>query len=128
MKTFISSIIIFAIVCGFIVTSSVCMSRRLSQIGVIAAELPSTEEALDKDAEGARRKTREVCYLWQRTMELLPYFAGYDMLQAANEAALTMQSSVECGARDDFFNARLKFCDAVSLIREFFGISAKSLL
>jgi hypothetical protein len=127
MKTFISSIIIFALVCVFIITSSIGLSRRLSEIGVIAAELPSTEEEFAKNKDGAYRKTKELCSLWQKTMEILPYFIGYDMLQAANEAALTMQANMESGVRDDFFNARLKFCDAVSLIHEFFGISPKSL-
>lgn len=127
MKTFLSSIIIFILLCSAVFPVSENIASELDSLYGEARSLPSTREELAENAEEAMQKTADICGRWKKDMEYFPYFIGYDLLDRADEAAFTLLSCAESGEVNEFFSARLRFLDALSRLRGLYSVSLSSI-
>lgn len=127
MKTFISALIIFALLCASVAGISFFVAERMQALCTSALALPATAEEFRADTEGARAGARTLCALWARSMDILPYFIGYDMLDRADDAALCLLAAAEAQSAEDFLAARLRFIDAAKRIALLSRASPESL-
>lgn len=127
MKTFLSSLIIFILLCSAVFPVSENIASELDSLYAEARSLPSTREELAENKEDTMRKTAAICGKWKKDMEYFPYFIGYDLLDRADEAAFTLLSCAESGEANEFFSARLRFLDAVARLRGLYSLSVSSI-
>lgn len=128
MKTFFTALAIFISLIAFIFCVSAEKREDLSRIYLLASDLPSSEDEFARSPELYAEKAAELCALWQESMKSLTYFVGSELLQSADEAAISLRAAAESGKRDDFFSARLRFIQGVRRIRPLFEISPESVL
>ena len=127
LKTFLSSVIIFIILCSAVFPVSENIASELDSLYAEARSLPSTREELAENKEDTMRKTAAICGKWKKDMGYFPYFIGYDLLDRADEAAFTLLSCAESGEVNEFFSARLKFLDALARLRGLYSLSVSSI-
>ena len=128
MKTFVTSLMIFAIVCAAVFSLSALFSARLTELYNLASDLPENKTELAKNHESALRQIEELRALWYKTMRIFPYFMGYDILDRADDAAQTLFSCAGTGETSEFFSARLRFCDALKRLDELCSVSLEGIM
>ena len=126
MKTFIAALIIFALLCALVFYASAFIKERAHELISLARALPATQEEL-ASTENLISRTHELAALWARSMALFPYIISYDMLDRADDAALSLCAAAESNCTEEFISARLRFIDAVSRLAGLFAISAASI-
>jgi hypothetical protein len=126
VKTFIAALIIFALLCALVFCASAFINKRTHELISLAHALPATQEEL-ANAENLLSRTHELAALWARSMALFPYMMSYDMLDRADDAALSLCAAAESDCTEDFISARLRFIDAVSRLACLLAISAASI-
>ena len=128
MKTFVSAVLIFFILCAGVIFISLNISEKLSELYDIASSLPETKEELERDQHHTFSVTRELYSHWNKSMGVFKHFIGYDILDKADEAAMVLFSCAESGETNEFFSARLKFCDAVQRLKRLCGITLMGII
>ena len=128
MKTFISAIIIFALVLASVFSLSYFFTEKLEYLSALAADIPENAETLDKNKEQGFARIKELYSAWDKSMQVFPYFIGYDMLDRADEAAQTLISCALSGEVNELFSARLKFRDAIERLKELCRINIESVM
>ena len=126
MKTFISALIILALLCTSVALVSHFISKRTHELSSLATSLPSSSEAFQSDRE-LSQKTEKLRTLWARSMAVFPYIMSYDILDRADDAVLSLSAAAETESEEDFLAARLRFIDAVSRISGLFTLSFESI-
>jgi len=126
MKTFIAALIIFAVLCTLVCNVSSYIKEQTGLLSELAEALPESTEAFRNDKEVAQ-KTKELCALWAQSMVVFPYIMGYDMLDRADEAALSLAAAAETKSEEDFLAARLRFIDAIGRLSGLFALTAESI-
>ena len=124
MKTFIAALIIFALLCILVFSSSYLVKEKTEKLLNLASSLPGTKEGFREEKELAL-KTAVLCSLWAKNMRFFPYIISYDMLDRADDAALALSTAAESECEEDFLSARLRFIDAVARISRIFSFSAE---
>lgn len=127
MKTFIASLLIFALLCVFVGINSAKTSDTVKEILSIAESLPDNEQEFEKNAEETRKKVEELYSLWDKKIDGLAYIMSYDMLDRADEAVISLYSAYSISDTEDFILARAKLCDSLKRLLMFCGFSIKSL-
>lgn len=126
MKTFVSSMLIFALLCVLVFSASAFVKERLRGLAALAADLPASNEEFAKESD-LKGKAERLRSLWTQSMVFFPYIMGYDMLDRADDAVLSLCAAAEAESREELFAARLRFLDALSRLDTLFGLSAESI-
>jgi hypothetical protein len=127
LKTFIAAIIIFAILCGTVFGISAFILHRLSELSAIANDLPQEETDFSPPSESLLERTRALYALWDKSMRFFPYIMDYNMLERADEAALSLFSYAKSGEQAEFLAAKASFSDAIARLRVLFSTSLSSI-
>ncbi len=127
MKTFIAAVIIFALLCCAIFGVYVFVMGRVSALSALALALPEDTAEFSPPSERLALDTEEFFLLWDKSMRVFPYIMGYEMLERADESALSMLSYAKSGERTEFLAAKARFLDSIARIRELFGVNLKSI-
>lgn len=127
MKTFIASLIIFAILCTLVFSASYLVKEKTEKLLELAAALPGTKADFEREKE-LQSKTAKLCELWEKNMRFFPYIISNDMLDYANGAALALSAAAESACEEDFLSARLRFIDAAAQLSRIFSLSAEGIL
>ncbi len=122
MKTFIAAIIIFALLCGVISGVSAFVPDRISELSALAAALPEGEADFSPPSARLLSEAENLFALWDKNMRVFPYIMGYEMLDRADEAALSLLSYAKSGERAEFLAAKARFLDSLERLRELFGV------
>ena len=94
MKTFISALIILALLCTSVALVSHFISKRTHELSSLATSLPSSSEAFKSDRE-LSQKTEKLRTLGARSMAVFPYILSYDILDRADDAVLSLSAAAE---------------------------------
>ena len=124
MKTFISALIILALLISLVTLCSLNALGRIDRLAELALSLPET----DISAADTKEKTQDLCDEWQKNADFFLYFVSRDTVLTANEAALALRAASLSECREDFASARLRFISAMERIRLLFTVSAESIL
>ncbi|MBQ8404758.1 MAG: hypothetical protein IJX55_10130 [Clostridia bacterium] len=127
MKTFIVALIIFALLCGAIFGVSSFVLGRISELSGLALALAEDEAEFFPPSERLLSGTEEFFALWDKSMRVFPYIMGYEMLDRADEAALSLRSYAKSGERAEFLAAKMRFLDSVERLRELFSVRFESI-
>ncbi len=127
MKTFIAAVIIFALLCCAIFGIYVFVMGRVSALSALALALPEDAADFTPPSASLLRDAEEFFFLWDKSMRVFPYIMGYEMLERADEAALSMLSYAKSGERAEFAAAKARFLDSIARIRELFGLNLASI-
>ena len=124
MKTFISALIIIALLVSLVTLCSLAALGRIDHLAELAISLPE----IDISAADAKEKTQDLCDEWEKNADFFLYFVSRDTVLTANEAALALRAASLAECREDFASARLRFISAMERIRLLFTVSAESVL
>ena len=127
MKTFISVLVIFALMCTFIFTNSFLVSKKLSEMLEIAKSLPKNTYEFEENKKETAEKTEKLRKLWHESIKKLSYVASYELLDRTDEAMSELFGACAAGDADGFLPAVSKFTDTLERLKILFGISAQSL-
>ena len=127
MKTFISVLVIFALMCTFIFTNSFLVSKKLSEMLEIANSLPKSAPEFEANKKETAEKTEKLRKLWHESIKKLSYVASYELLDRTDEAMSELFGACAAGDADGFLPAVSKFTDTLERLKILFGVSAQSL-
>ena len=127
MKTFISVLVIFALMCTFIFTNSFLVSKKLSEMLEIAKSLPKNTYEFEENKKETAEKTEKLRKLWHESIKKLSYVASYELLDRTDEAMSELFGACAAGDADGFLPAVSKFTDTLERLKILFGVSAQSL-
>ena len=128
MKSFIFAIIIFALVLASVFSLSYFFTCKLEHLSLLAVSIPENAAEFNENKEKSFSKIKELYKVWDKSMNIFPYFIGYDMLDKADEAAQTLISSAYSGEAEEVFSARLKFLDAVQRLKKLCTVSIQGIM
>lgn len=127
MKTFISVLVIFALMCTFVFANSFLVSKKISEMLSIADSLPKDTGGFEKAKEETRQSVEKLRALWHDSISKLSYVASYELLDRTDEAMSELFGACLAGDADGFLPAVSKFTDTLERLKILFGISAQSL-
>ncbi len=127
MKTFIAAIIIFALLCCAIFGIYVFVMGRISELSGLALALPEEEAEFAPPSDNLTNGTEKFFALWDKSMRVFPYIMGYEMLERADESALSLLSYAKSGERAEFLAAKMRFLDSMERMRILFGVNLESI-
>lgn len=127
MKTFIASLLIFALLCVFVGINSAKTSDTVKELLSIAESLPENEKDFEKNPAEVKKQVEELYSLWDKKIDGLAYIMSYDMLDRADDAVISLYSAYSTSDTEDFLLARAKLCDSLKRLLMFCGFSIKSL-
>ena len=127
MKTFIASLLIFALLCVFVGINSAKTADTVKELLSIAESLPENEQEFEKNAEETQKKVEELYSLWDKKIDGLAYIMSYDMLDRADDAVISLYSAYSTSDTEDFLLARARLRDSLKRLLMFCGFSIKSL-
>lgn len=123
LKTFIAATIIFALLCSAIFGISSAVVQRLGELTALALALPEDAGEFSPPSERLLSQTTQLGVLWEKSMHFFPYIMGYEMLDRADEAALSLAAYAKSGEQAEFLAAKTRFLDSVARLRELFGVN-----
>ncbi len=127
MKTFISVIVIFALMCTFVFVNSFIVSKKLSEMLDIAASLPESAEEFEETENETLESVEKLRTLWRKNIKTLSYVVSYELLDRTDEAMSELFGACRAGDVDGFLPAVSKFTDTLERLKILFGVSAQSL-
>lgn len=127
MKTFIASLLIFALLCVFVGINSAKTADTVKELLSIAESLPENEKDFEKNPAEVKKQVEELYSLWDKKIDGLAYIMSYDMLDRADDAVISLYSAYSTSDTEDFLLARAKLCDSLKRLLMFCGFSIKSL-
>ena len=127
MKTFISVLVIFALMCTFIFTNSFLVSKKLSEMLEMAESLPKSTPEFEENKKETTEKTEKLRKLWHENIKKLSYVASYELLDRTDEAMSELFGACAAGDANAFLPAVSKFTDTLKRLKILFGVSAQSL-
>lgn len=126
MKTFIASLIILALLITFVFIFSGFISAKISELASLALALPQSPEEFFSESR-IFEKTEKLRAAWAESMRFFPYIISYDILDRADDAALSISAAEKSKCPEDFISARLRFIDAAQRLSSLFGVSMESI-
>ena len=117
MKTFIVSLILASLAFGFVVWNSVCISAKLDNLLELAEALPADADAFDENDPATKEHMEALWQLWDKNFNRIAFTSGYENIDRADDAAVTMYVSFQNGSADDFTIARQAFCDGIERLK-----------
>lgn len=127
MKTFISALIIFALLFSLVLASAFFVRREASALILLARELPGERESFENDGRTAE-KALTLLRAWQESKRRFAYIMNRDITDKADEAAHALFAAAEAGSADNFLPARLRFISLMERITVIFSLSAENIL
>lgn len=127
MKTFISVLIIFILLCTFVFADSYFISKSLHEILDITESLPQDAESFEKEAEDISQNVEKIRMLWQKSIIKLSYVSSYELLDRADEAIGELYGAYKARDAAGFLPAAIKFRDTLQRLTVLFGVSFQSL-
>lgn len=116
MKTFIAALAILISVLIFVLCNMVSITQKIDAMLTIAERLPS-----DKTEFEGQDLASDVTNLWQfwdGNFGAIAFTCGYDNLNRADDAMLSLFISWKNQNADDFCVARKIFCDSLERLRK----------
>ena len=117
MKTFIASIAIIMAVLTFVICNAAIVTGKIDELLTIAEALPADADAFDEAYDALAGEMERLRALWDKTMPFLAVTVGYDNLNRADEAFVSLYVNYENRNGDDFTVARMHFCDGLRRLR-----------
>ena len=127
MKTFISALIIFALLFSLVLASAFYVRTQMGELLSLARALPEKLEDFEKDV-CITEKTLALLNMWQESKRRLAYIINRDTADKAGEAAQALFAAASAGSAEDFLSARLRFISQAEKISLMFSLSAESIL
>ena len=127
MKTFISALIIFALLFSLVLASAFYVRTQMGELLSLARALPEKLEDFEKDV-CITEKTLALLNMWQESKRRLAYIMNRDTADKAGEAAQALFAAASAGSAEDFLSARLRFISQAEKISLMFSLSAESIL
>lgn len=127
MKTFISALIIFALLFSLVLASAFYVRTQMGELLSLARALPEKLEDFEKDG-CITEKTLALLNMWQESKRRLAYIMNRDTADKAGEAAQALFAAASAGSAEDFLSARLRFISQAEKISLMFSLSAESIL
>lgn len=127
MKTFLVSLVLTAAVLTFVICNSLYIGGKIEELLAIAEELPADADAFEADA-AAEEKMEQLWTLWDESFERIAFTSGYENLNRADDAILTMYISFQNRNADDFTIARMTFCDGLKRLKMLESFSLDGIL
>ena len=127
MKTFISALIIFALLFSLVLASAFYVRTQMGELLSLARALPEKLEDFEKDV-CITEKTLALLNMWQESNRRLAYIINRDTADKAGEAAQALFAAASAGSAEDFLSARLRFISQAEKISLMFSLSAESIL
>ncbi len=126
MKTFIASVVIFMLIVCAVVTVSIFSIRAMDELVALSDALPQDAESFEREYDDIAGKIKYLEEQWSRRIEALSYMMGYDILDRADEAAVSLVSAYKSAEAEEFLLSNEKFRDCVLRMRVFCTFSIKS--
>ncbi|MBO5005964.1 MAG: DUF4363 family protein [Clostridia bacterium] len=127
MKTFVSCLIIFALLCTFVFTDSFFKGESIARLLEMAEALPEDDESFENNKEELSEKAEKIYSLWKKSRKKLEYVASYALIEAADEAMGELYGAYKANDADGFLPAAVKFRDSLERLAVLFGVSFQSL-
>lgn len=128
MKTFLVSLVLTAAVLTFVICNSLYIGGKIEELLAIAEELPADADAFEADAAAAEEKMEQLWTLWDESFERIAFTSGYENINRADDAILTMYISFQNRNADDFTIARMTFCDGLKRLKMLESFSLDGIL
>ncbi len=127
MKTFISGLVIFALLCTFVFTDSFFKAENIHRLIEMAEALPDDSESFENGGSKLSEDTEQIYSLWKKSRKKLDYVASYSLVEAADEAMGELYGAYKAEDADGFLPAAVKFRDSLERLAVLFGVSFQSL-
>ena len=128
MKTFLIALILAGSVLTFVICNAFYIGGKVDELLATAQELPADAEAFEATAGTAKEKMEKLWQLWDACFERIAFTSGYDNLNRADDAMLTMYVSFQNENTDDFMIAKMTFCDALKRLKLLESFSLNGIL
>ncbi len=128
MKTFLVSLVLTAAVLTFVICNSLYIGGKIEELLAIAEELPADADAFEADAAAAEEKMEQLWTLWDESFARIAFTSGYENINRADDAILTMYISFQNRNADDFTIARMTFCDGLKRLKMLESFSLDGIL
>jgi len=118
MKTFITALLIMAVVLTFVICNTVYITGKIDAMLDIAESLPADADAFDADYNSTKEAVERLWQMWDHTIDAIAFTSGYDNINRADDAITTLCISYRNQNGDDFSVARQSFCDSMKRLRK----------
>ncbi len=124
MKTFICSLLLFAVLCSFVFINSAHVISDIKELYSLANALPENEEDIDEMALETMEKLRSY---WREKIDGFAMVLSYDLLDKADEAVTALYCAVKSGNAEDIICAKENYKDALERLEILCGAGVKSI-
>ena len=118
MKTFITALLIMAVVLTFVICNTVYITGKIDAMLTLAESLPADADAFDADYDNTKQVVEQLWEMWDSSIDAIAFTAGYDNINRADDAITTLCISYQNQNGDDFSVARQSFCDSIKRLRK----------
>lgn len=127
MKSFIIALVIFVLVAGLGLWSSLYTEKYVKELKAQLAQLPKTEEEFISGYDDTEIKVQRIREMWADSAEKISAVIGYDGFNRGDDAVSEMTASFYLADAQTFEFSVRKFYDALERIRKTDGINLHSI-
>lgn len=113
MKTFLISVLLFCVVLILVICNALYIRKTTEELLILAESLPADADAFEAQYHAAAEEMDALYTLWDKSFMRLAFTTGYDNINRADDAMLSMYVNFENKSGEDFAVSRAIFCDGV---------------
>lgn len=117
MKTFIVAILLISAVFTFVICNAYYIGGKIDALLEIAEALPADARTFEDSYTGTEEDMNRLWQMWDESFNRIAFTTGYDNINRADDALLSMYISYQNGNGDDFAVARMTFCDGLKRLK-----------
>lgn len=117
MKTFIVALLLFGTVLTFVICNAFYIGKKIDSLLEIAESLPADASTFEAEYAEIETDIARLWQIWDESFNRIAFTTGYDNINRADDALLSLYVSFQNGNADDFTVARMTFCDGLKRLK-----------
>jgi len=117
MKTFVVAILLISAVFTFVLCNAYYIGGKIDALLEIAETLPADARAFEADYAKTEETINRLWQMWNESFNRIAFTTGYENINRADDALLSMYVSYQNGNGDDFAVAKMTFCDGLKRLK-----------
>ncbi len=126
MKTFITALIMLALITGLVIWNAVELSHTMKELIALTEALPVNADEFVKN-EKNDAALDALIRLWDRNFTRIALTSAYENLNRADEAIGSLAVHYQNDNANDFTHARLMAWDSLNRMKDFESFSLKNI-
>lgn len=128
MKSFVTSLILLAVVVAFVIFNTIYMTNITDKMMSLAEKLPDSVEEYESNAENYASEFDELYHLWNDNINIIAYTVGYTHIDRADEAIVELYHFYLGESWQDVVACRAKCIDAISRLHKLESLHIENIM